>query len=69
MRGKEVGLYRRNGTEDEGTLRSKRLTTKEMPRAPTTLMTLVSLLIGVHFSRNESNRHSTGPSKGDDRPM
>ena len=40
MRGKEAGLYKGNDTEDEGTLCSKRLKTKKMPHAPTTLMTL-----------------------------
>ena len=40
MRVKEVGLYRRNDTEDEGTLRSKRWTSKKTPRVPTTLMIL-----------------------------
>ena len=40
MRGKEAGLYRGNNMEDEGTLRSKRLTTKWTPRVLTTLMTL-----------------------------
>ena len=40
MKGKEAGLYRGNDTEDEGTLHSKRLTTKEAPRVLTSLMTL-----------------------------
>ena len=40
MSEEEAGLYRGNGTKDEGTLRSKRLTTMQMPRIPTTLMTL-----------------------------
>ena len=40
MRAKEVGLYRGNSTEDEGTLHSKRWTTKSTTRVPTTLMTL-----------------------------
>ena len=40
MRGKEAGLYRRNDAEDEGMLRSKKLTTEETPCALMTLMTL-----------------------------
>ena len=40
MRGKEVGLYRGNGMEDEGTLRSKILTIEWTPCVPTTLLTL-----------------------------
>ena len=40
MRAKEVGLYRGNSTEDEGTLHSKRWTTKSTTHVPTTVMTL-----------------------------
>ena len=36
MRGKRVGLYRGNNAKDEGTLRSKRLATREMTHTPTT---------------------------------
>ena len=36
MRGKIAVLYRGNDAEDEGTLHSKRLVTKEMTRTPTT---------------------------------
>ena len=40
MSEEEASLYRGNNMEDEGTLRSKRLTTKQMPCIPTTLVTL-----------------------------
>ena len=40
MSEEEAGLYKGNGMEDEGMLCSKGLTTKWMPRIPTTLMTL-----------------------------
>ena len=40
MSEEEAGLYRGNDTKDEETLCFKRLTTKQMPRTLTTLMTL-----------------------------
>ena len=38
MKGKEARIYRGNGTEDEGTLWFEWVTTKNMPRVPTTFM-------------------------------
>ena len=40
MKGKKVGLNKGNGTEDEGMLRSKRLTTEWISCVLTTLITL-----------------------------
>ena len=57
MRGKEAGLYRGNGTKDEGTLRSKRLITKWSPCVPTKLMTL-----GQFVSLGTSLRREVEPS-------
>ena len=37
MRSKEEGLYRENGREDEGTLRSERSTVKKVARVPTNI--------------------------------
>ena len=52
MSEKEAGLYRGNGTKDEETLRSKRLTTKQMPYTLTTLMTLGQLVrLGMFLIR------------------
>ena len=36
MKGKRAGLYKGNGGEDKGMLRSKRLATREMTHTPTT---------------------------------
>ena len=52
MSKEEAGLYRGNDMEDEETLRSKRLTTKKMPRIPTTLMTLAQpVKLGLFLRR------------------
>jgi len=40
MKGKEVRIYRGNGTKDKGHFRSKQLTIKNVPCIPTTFMTL-----------------------------
>ena len=57
MKGKEAGLYRWNGTKDEGTLCSKRLITKWSPCVPTKLMTL-----GQFVSLGTSLRREVEPS-------
>ena len=54
MRGKEVGLYRGNGMEDEGTLRSKILTIEWTPCVPTTLLTLGPACQFGHVSQETS---------------
>ena len=52
MRVKEASLYRKNGTEDEGTLHSKRWTNKKTPCVPTILMTLGQpVRLGVFLGR------------------
>ena len=52
MSEEEAGLYRGNGTKDEETLCSKRLTTKQMPYTLTTLMTLGQLVrLGMFLIR------------------
>ena len=53
MSKEEAGLYRGNDMEDEETLRSKRLTTKKMPRIPTTLMTLAQPIRLCMFLRRQ----------------
>ena len=68
MRGKKAGLYRGNGTKDEGTLRSKRLTTEWSPCVPTKLMTL-GLLVWARLLGDKSNRHSMSSSRGDHGPI
>ena len=54
MRGKRVGFYRGNGTEDEGTLRSKRLAIRGMTCTPTTFNDSRLAYQSVHISQETS---------------
>ena len=54
MRGKRAGLYKGNGGEDKGTLRSKRLATREMTRTPTKFNDTRLACQSMHISQETS---------------